>query len=473
MNSFGDDIAQALSRKLGWVLITRDNLFSHFPDVAATPYDLQMLKESAKYYLNPRNGRGALRDVLKDKLQEYSSDHSAVVMGFGSQIIFADRRDALHVRVIASKKVRAARAKKQYRVSDEEAEKILGMADKKHKKFVSTVFEADLSDAAYYHLILNTDTLTVDECVAAILALYHERELIRQMEMQSDHTEIKDHLSERPVFKNESEAEFARILDMYQMEWKYEPKTFPIEWDAEGNITMAFSPDFYLTKFDTYIELTTMYRGMSDQKQYGKKRFANCIRNNIKIVYKNDFMLCWNVSYVKENRKWTYKTISGLPLRKKIEKRSANSQADHGGLYRKRACPDRVLKVLFLCGDLSREIDLPVRIDFISIGNYPNSTARTGVVRITKDLDRDISGKHVLVIEDIIRSGLTTGYLMQNLESRGAASIKICTLLFNPEECLVQIPIAYTGFLVSKARILGYGLDINEKGRNLPYIVEV
>jgi hypoxanthine phosphoribosyltransferase len=128
---------------------------------------------------------------------------------------------------------------------------------------------------------------------------------------------------------------------------------------------------------------------------------------------------------------------------------------------------------LFFAVDLSREIDLPVLIDFISIGIYPNSTARTGVVRITKDLDIDISGKHVLVIEDIIRSGLTTGYLMQNLESRGAASIKICTLLFNPEECLVQIPIAYTGFLVSKARILGYGLDINEKGRNLPYIVEV
>ena len=128
---------------------------------------------------------------------------------------------------------------------------------------------------------------------------------------------------------------------------------------------------------------------------------------------------------------------------------------------------------LFFMVDLSRSIDLPVQMDFISIGIYPNATARTGVVRITKDLDFDISGKHVLIIEDIIRSGLTTGYLMQNLESRGAASINICTLLLNPKENLVTIPIAYMGFEVSKTRVLGYGMDINEKGRNLPYIVEV
>lgn len=290
MNSFGDDIAQALSRKLGWELITRNDLFSHFPHVAVTSYDLKMLKESAKYYLNPRNGQGALLDLLKQELQEYGNDNSAVVMGFGSQIIFAGRRDTLHVRVIASKKIRMARAKKQYRVSDEEAEKILNMADKKHKKFVSTVFGADLSDAAYYHLILNTDTLSVDECVAAVLALYHEHELLRQLELQSDHPEIKDHLSECPVFKNESEAEFARILDMYQMEWKYEPKTFPIEWDTEGNVTMAFSPDFYLTKFDTYIELTTMDQRYVTTKNKKVKKVRELYPGiNIKIVYKNDF----------------------------------------------------------------------------------------------------------------------------------------------------------------------------------------
>lgn len=290
MNSYGDDIAQALSRRLGWELITRNNLFSRFPNIALSDYDLQMLTVSAKYFLNPRNGQGAILGTLEHELREYFSGHSAVVMGFGSQILFADRKDALHIRVIASQKVRMARAKKQYRVSDEEAEKILNMADKKHKKFVSTVFGADLSDVANYHLILNTDTLSVDECVAAIIALYQERELLRKIEMQADHTEIKDHLTERPVFKNESEAEFARILDMYQIEWKYEPKTFPIEWDAEGNVTMAFSPDFYLTKFDTYIELTTMDQRYVTVKNKKVKKVRELYPGiNIKVVYKNDF----------------------------------------------------------------------------------------------------------------------------------------------------------------------------------------
>lgn len=133
-----------------------------------------------------------------------------------------------------------------------------------------------------------------------------------------------------------------------------------------------------------------------------------------------------------------------------------------------------VLKgALYFLVDLSREIDLPIQIDLISIGIFPNSVGRTGAVRITKDLDHDISGKHVLVIEDIIRSGLTTGYLMQNLETRGAASIKVCTLLVNPDEQLISIPIEYSGFQVSNAELIGYGLDINEKGRNLPFIAEI
>lgn len=128
---------------------------------------------------------------------------------------------------------------------------------------------------------------------------------------------------------------------------------------------------------------------------------------------------------------------------------------------------------VFFLTDLARAIDLPLQLDLISIGIYPNSTGRTGAVRLTKDLDSDIAGKHVLLIEDIIRSGLTTSYLMQNLETRGAASIKICTLLLSPDEQLINIPVEYVGFEVSKTRLLGYGLDVDQKGRNLPYIAEI
>lgn len=129
---------------------------------------------------------------------------------------------------------------------------------------------------------------------------------------------------------------------------------------------------------------------------------------------------------------------------------------------------------LYFLADLSRAVDLPVQIDLMSIGIFSNTTGKSGVVRITKDLDYDITGKHILVVEDIIRSGLTLGYLLQNLETRGAASIKLCTLLFSPEELLLNVPITYVGFEVSKSpRLIGYGLDIDEKGRNLPYIAEI
>lgn len=126
----------------------------------------------------------------------------------------------------------------------------------------------------------------------------------------------------------------------------------------------------------------------------------------------------------------------------------------------------------YFLADLSRSIDMQVKIDFMSIGVYQGTT-KTGIVRITKDLDIDVSGRHVLIIEDIIRTGLTTGYLVQNLETRKPESVRVCTLLANPEQQLINFPIDYTGFTVSGEWLVGYGLDIDEKWRNLPYIAEI
>ncbi len=168
-----------------------------------------------------------------------------------------------------------------------------------------------------------------------------------------------------------------------------------------------------------------------------------------------------------------YKKIiySEADLQKRIAELGNKITADYFGLD---LILVGVLKgSLFFLTDLARAIALPLQLDLISIGIYANATGRTGAVRLTKDLDSDIAGKHVLIIEDIIRSGLTTGYLLHNLETRGAASIKICTLLLSPEEQLISIPVEYVGFEVSKARLLGYGLDVDEKGRNLPFIAEI
>lgn len=290
MCSFGDEIAEALSRKLGWELITRNDLFARFPDIAQNAYDMRMLSESAKYYLSPVNGKGSFLENLTKKLTSYLESNPVVLVGFGSQVIFRDNRDALHIRIMAPKDVRVLRAKKQYHVSSDEAERILETADKKHRKFVTTVFESDLSDPGLYNLIINTAFVSVDECVSCVISLIKEREAKRKLELETGNEDAAEIMTSRPLFKNQSEEEFAEILDMYQIDWKYEPKTFPIEWDTEGNITMAFSPDFYLTKFDTYIELTTMNQKYVTQKNKKMNKLRELYPGtNIRIVYKKDF----------------------------------------------------------------------------------------------------------------------------------------------------------------------------------------
>lgn len=128
---------------------------------------------------------------------------------------------------------------------------------------------------------------------------------------------------------------------------------------------------------------------------------------------------------------------------------------------------------LYFFADLTRAIPSPIQTDCIAIGMYGNAASQTGVVRITKDLDLDVTGKHVIIVEDIVRTGLTLGYLVQNIETRGPASVKVCALFVNPAQQLIDIPIAYQGFAVSAAWLMGYGMDVSEQWRHLPYVAEV
>ena len=120
--------------------------------------------------------------------------------------------------------------------------------------------------------------------------------------------------------------------------------------------------------------------------------------------------------------------------------------------------------------DLMRAISLDVEMDFMSVSSYGSGTKTSGVVRILKDLDSDIAGKNVLIVEDIIDSGLTFAYLKEYLAKRGPKSIKIVTMLSKPARRKADIEADYTGFVVDDKFIVGYGLDIDQKYRNLPYI---
>ena len=120
--------------------------------------------------------------------------------------------------------------------------------------------------------------------------------------------------------------------------------------------------------------------------------------------------------------------------------------------------------------DLCRRIDLPCTIDFMSVSSYGSGTSSTGQVQITKDLSGDISGKHILVVEDILDSGNTLSYLLQILQARHPASMKLCTLLDKPDRRIKPVHVDYSGFSIPDEFVVGYGLDFAEKYRNLPYI---
>ena len=121
-------------------------------------------------------------------------------------------------------------------------------------------------------------------------------------------------------------------------------------------------------------------------------------------------------------------------------------------------------------GDMMRAIDLPVDIDFMSISSYGSSTRSSGVVRILKDLDDSITGRHVVILEDIIDSGLTLSYLVRLLQERRPASLEICTLLDKPSRRLIEVPVKYVGFTIEDQFVVGYGLDYDQKYRNLPFV---
>lgn len=160
--------------------------------------------------------------------------------------------------------------------------------------------------------------------------------------------------------------------------------------------------------------------------------------------------------------------ISSEQIQAKLREIAAQIDADYAD---RRVLLVGVLKGAFIVmADLARYLTVPVEFDFMAVSSYGSATKTSGVVRILKDLDLDIAGRHVLVVEDIVDSGLTLNYLLRNLKARGPASLEIMTLLSKPDQIRVDLPIRYHGFAVPNVFVVGYGLDYAERYRHLPYV---
>jgi len=160
--------------------------------------------------------------------------------------------------------------------------------------------------------------------------------------------------------------------------------------------------------------------------------------------------------------------LSQEQLHARLDEIAAQIDTDYAG---KDVLLVGVLKgAVMVMADLARRLHSPVAMDWMAVSSYGSGTKSSGVVRILKDLDTDLTGQHVLIVEDIIDSGLTLSWLVSNLRSRGPASVEIATMLRKPDAAKVEVDVRYVGFDIPSEFVIGYGLDYAEKYRNLPFV---
>jgi len=160
--------------------------------------------------------------------------------------------------------------------------------------------------------------------------------------------------------------------------------------------------------------------------------------------------------------------ITERQIQDKVKELAAQIDADYAG---REILLVGVLKgAVMVMADLARALETPTSMEFMAVSSYGSSTTSSGVVRILKDLDREIADRHVLVVEDIIDSGLTLSWLLRNMRSRGPASVEVCALLRKPDACKVDVDVRYLGFDIPADFVVGYGLDHAERYRDLPFI---
>ena len=298
----------------------------------------------------------------------------------------------------------------------------------------------------------------------------HEGTVARQRELAE--TPKLPSSSLRPSsFGHPSEEEFARLLDFYRIEWLYEPRSFPLAWQ-DKKVTEMFTPDFYLPELDLYVELTTLKQDLITEKNR-KLRHLKALypEVNIKLLNKKD--------YFRLLAKYGYGRLGGAKVagisqvlfsHTQIQRRTRElaKRISHDYAGRQLLLVGILKGVVCFMADLMQNISLPLALDFMAISYYGGDAKPA--VKITKDLDTSIAGLDVLMVEDIVDTGMTLNYILSYLSSHNPASLQVCTLLDKRVRRLVDVRLDYTGFEIPDEFVVGYGLDYRGEYRNLPFI---
>jgi len=319
--------------------------------------------------------------------------------------------------------------------------------------------------------------LSVADICATVFERAELRQLLEQDYKPSEKRRKSSRASSLPAttlrqtsFAHPSEEDFAKLLDFYCIEWLYEPRSFPLRW--EGNtIAEMFTPDFYLPELDLYVELTTLKQNLLTEKNRKLRQLRALYPEvNVRLLNKSDFLkLLAKYGYGPLGEAKVEGVDRVLYSHAKIQRR-VRTLARH--ISRDYASQRLVLVgilkgVVCFMADLMQNLSIPVTLDFMAISYYGGDGQ---VVKITRDLDSSITGQHVLMVEDIVDTGMTLNYILNHLSAHNPASLRVCTLLDKRARRLVNVPLDYVGFEVPDEFVVGYGLDYKGEYRNLPFI---
>jgi hypoxanthine phosphoribosyltransferase len=285
----------------------------------------------------------------------------------------------------------------------------------------------------------------------------------------------------RVSFVHPSELEFARFLDHYRIRWVYEPVAFPVAWE-DGRVAEMVAPDFYLPEHDLYVEITTMKQSLVTPKNRKVRLLRELYPDvNVKLLYRKDYeQLLAQAGYARTDLQHLRKDqiqqilVSPVELESRVRALGRRISRDYRG---ESIVMVGVLKgITFFLADLARQVTVPMAIDYVSVARYSQPSplvaggARPRRVSIERDVDYPIEGRHVLLVEDIVNTGVTLDYVLGVLRERRPASLEVVTLLDRPSRRIASVAPRYTGFQVSSDYVVGYGLGYRELYRNLPFI---
>ncbi len=305
--SGGDEVAAHVASILKYHLVKRAYLEKAVYEYCLLKTIKQPpLPEIIPPSVNKPGSRVAHRQVLRAVLMNLAARENLVLAGYGGQVIFHGFKSAFHVRVVAPFEDRVRCYSAAQSVGKDEASEQIRKRDLERQAFIKEFFGAQIGKQHYYDLILNMSRLSVAKGAEIIASAFHaalqeNEEGVEEFQRHMEHNQVEridlipDHyqgneLSTVTIFAHQSEEEFARVLTFYRIRWEYEPRSFPIRHDEQGQVIESFTPDFYLPEFETYIELTTMKQDLVTKKNRKIKKFRELHPDvKLKVFYGRDY----------------------------------------------------------------------------------------------------------------------------------------------------------------------------------------